>query len=696
MLKFINYKNNEYANLSTLEKSKIDLNKNKQELNISIDSKYFIKNNFSIGKKTNPIYEANRSGFFINYDISVDTNSKSRNGALLTELGKSLNLGVATSNFAYIESIEKSRLIRLDTTLTIDQLSEMSTIRIGDAISRPATILGRPLRYGGIQYSTNFQIQPQFIKTPTAFLSAQAALPSTVDIFVNNTLQTRKEIPPGPFSISGVPLISGDGEVRMIITDLAGRQQIISQRFYSSPSLLAKNISEFSFEVGALRRNYSQESNDYSDIFTSGSYRYGLTNNLTVEGGMQIQKNSDAGIQTSATSTIENLGLLSAAIGYSNTKFSSGGKLAFGFERNMRDYSIGFNTQIAEKGYRQEGVDNDFNIKKIDNINFSYRIKDIGNVGFSLLKQELMSGAKTDIYTSSFSTLQKNWGSLFFSAFSSRSDSSNNNGISIFWIMPFDRDLSGSLSYTKNKSKTTSEQTVLQVQKNITPTNNIGYRLQTGVNAPNQIGVSAQNQQLFSRLEAAEFEGNNSLRLGLSGAVANYENQWFLTRRINESFGLVKLPGMNNVRVYVENQLVAKTNEEGMAFLPRLSPYLPNKVSVEAADLPMSAEIDKLIMRPVPSWRSGITINFPIRLSSSASLNFIDINGKPIPVGAVATINDDQTEYPIGTDGEAFLTGLKEINKVTIKWGEQACSVNIPFKPSADTMLNLGEFICKK
>lgn len=692
---FVEYNGKDYVSILLFNDSEINFSQEKQELILKIDSKYFLGNDLylSNSKKNNKIL--NESGLFINYDLSIDANSGNHNNAIFVELGKSFDIGVATSNVAHIESIEKNKLIRLDTTLTVDKLSEMSTIKIGDTISRPATILGRPVRYGGIHYGTNFQIQPQFVKAPTAFISSQAALPSTVDVFVNNTLQTRKEIPPGPFSISGVPLISGDGEVRMVITDISGRQQIISQRFYSSPTLLAKNISEFSIEVGYLRRNYGQENNDYNDFFASGSYRYGLTNNLTIEGGLQLQQGDNYGLQASITNTINNVGLISSAVAYSRTKFGNGGKFALGFERNMKEYSIGVNTQIAEDGYRQEGVDNDFNVKKINNINFLYRIKNIGNIGFSFIKQELVSGSKTEIFSSNFSTLQRSWGTLFFSIFGS-SDSNKNYGISVFWVMPFERDLSSSLSHSQNRSQIRNDQTVLQVQRNISTTNNIGYRLQTGINVPNQAGLSTQNEYVYSRFEAAEFQGNNSFRLSLSGAIANFENQWFLTRRINESFGLVKIPGIPNVRVYVDNQLTAKTNKDGLAFVPRLSPYLPNKVSIEASDLPMDTEINNLLMSPVPAWRSGVTINFPIRRSSSASLNLIDERGTPLPAGAVAKINDREEEFPIGTEGEAYLTGLKEINQINVKWGDQSCSVIIPYSNNSNNINNFGDVVCKK
>ncbi len=692
-LNFIEFENIHYLPLSGLENSRFEFDENKQELNLTISANYYRSNNYVDKDSASILPKIEKKGAFINYDLSITDSST----ALFSEIGKSFDYGVATTNFAFLDNSEYKKILRLDTAVTIDQTANMSTIRIGDAISRPATILGRPYRYGGIQFGTNFLVQPGFLKTPTAFISSQAALPSTVDIFVNNRLQSRRDVPPGPFSISGIPLISGDGEVQMIITDLAGRQQVISQRFYTNPALLAKNVSDFSFEIGSLRRNYGLESNDYQGFLSSGSYRYGLTNETTAEGGFQLQSGGNVTLLASLTSAFNQIGMISSAVAFSKTQFGSGNKFALGFERYAYEYSVSIRTQISDNSFRQEGVDNLFSDKKTNSVNISYRISDIGSAALGYVNQELISGSINQIYTISFNTAPKKWGSLYLSAYSSKNEGmNNNNGISIFWSLPFDGGLNSTASYSQNLLQKNTEQAVFQIQKSIPSVHGYGYRIQAGMNAPNQASIFMQNEYLYSRIEAAEFQGNNSYRVGLTGALANLENNWFITRRINDSYGLVKLPGMSNVRVYVENQLTAKTNAEGLAFLPRLSAYIPNKISLEASDLPIDADIEALIVKPIPAWRSGVSINFPVRNTNAAVINLVNESGEHIPTGAIAYLNNRTNAYPVGSDGEVYLSDLTEFNALTVIWADKKCSVQIPYKAGSEKAFYLGEFICKK
>src|SRR5690606_20411977 len=75
--------------------------------------------------------------------------------------------------------------VRLDTTWRSDDPNSLRTTVVGDTISRPG-FYGRPVRIGGVQYGTNFWLQPGYVTTPLLALKGTAALPSTVDVFVNN------------------------------------------------------------------------------------------------------------------------------------------------------------------------------------------------------------------------------------------------------------------------------------------------------------------------------------------------------------------------------------------------------------------------------------------------------------------------------------------------------------------------------
>jgi outer membrane usher protein len=69
--------------------------------------------------------------------------------------------------------------------------------------------------------------------------SGTATVPSTVDVFVNNQFVTSGQLPPGPFVIDRLPTVSGTGDVSVVVRDALGREQVVTQTFYSSTTLLA-------------------------------------------------------------------------------------------------------------------------------------------------------------------------------------------------------------------------------------------------------------------------------------------------------------------------------------------------------------------------------------------------------------------------------------------------------------------------
>ena len=63
-------------------------------------------------------------------------------------------------------------------------------------------------------------------------MSGEAVLPSTVDLYVDNELRMRREVPSGPFSIQDLPVMTGQGDARLVVRDILGREQVITQPFY--------------------------------------------------------------------------------------------------------------------------------------------------------------------------------------------------------------------------------------------------------------------------------------------------------------------------------------------------------------------------------------------------------------------------------------------------------------------------------
>lgn len=100
---------------------------------------------------------------------------------------------------------DQSPVVRLDTVWQHFNEANMTVTRVGDAISGPLAWT-RPIRFGGVQYQRNFGLRPDLITNPLPVVTGTAAVPSTVDIFVDNIRTYSREVAAGPFSISNVPI----------------------------------------------------------------------------------------------------------------------------------------------------------------------------------------------------------------------------------------------------------------------------------------------------------------------------------------------------------------------------------------------------------------------------------------------------------------------------------------------------------
>ncbi len=140
------------------------------------------------------------------------------------------------------------------------------------------------MRYAGLRWSRNFGLRPDLLTTPLLATSGTATVPSTVDVFVNNQLVTSNQLPPGPFVIDRLPTVSGTGDVSVVVRDALGREEVLTQSFYSSVTLLAPGLSQYSVNLGKIRDNYALDSNDYGPTLGEVSYRRGITDAITLEG----------------------------------------------------------------------------------------------------------------------------------------------------------------------------------------------------------------------------------------------------------------------------------------------------------------------------------------------------------------------------------------------------------------------------
>ena len=239
-------------------------------------------------------------GFYFNYNLTGTRSGDSSlsygaflEGVAFNGWGSLVSSGVMRGNS------DQNELIRADTYWQKDLPGPMETLVLGDTVGSGGA-WSRPARFGGIRWARNFALRPGYFTFPMPSLSGSAALPSTIDVLVNNQRQQSQTVDPGPFAITNVPVATGAGEVNLVVRDMLGVETLVTQSYYTSPRLLAKGLTDFSFEAGMLRENYGNRSNDYAAAFAAGTWRQGLNDALTGEARLELQQHRQAaGIELS-------------------------------------------------------------------------------------------------------------------------------------------------------------------------------------------------------------------------------------------------------------------------------------------------------------------------------------------------------------------------------------------------------------
>jgi outer membrane usher protein len=668
----------------------------KQRLTITAPPRAFTDTRFANAAERYPAPTAPQVGGFLNYNLLGSHASGESQYAGQFEMGLFSPYGVLVAGLLAQDSAGAKSAVRLDTTWTSDFPQRLTTLRIGDAVNVPGA-WGRAVRFGGVQYSTNFATQPGYITFPAIAANGQAALPSTVDVFVNNALVAQRPVPPGPFSITNIPTVNGSGNVRLVVRDLFGREQVISQPFYASVSLLKAGLEDYSYEAGFERNNFGVASFDYGRAVASATYRRGITDELTGEVHGEVARDlAAAGI--AANYLITDIGVVSVtAAGSGGGGAGTGALGGVGFQRQTGHFSVGAQAQWTSAGFREIGVtpESPLPLRQLS-ASIGYQFERFGSAGITYVAQDFRTKPNIHVLSVGYSVGLGPWAFLSLSA-AKTFGTDGNISLGATVTVPLGERTLAAASYNGTRSSTqgNTSDASFTLQRSVPAGEGYGYRVIAHTDGEIQASGTWQNNIGTYTADVSRFQGANAARLSVAGGIGYVGGHAFLSRQITDSFGVVRVADYPDVGVLQDNQPVGRTNADGYAVLPQLRAYDVNRVSIEERDLPLDAQVDKLKMEAVPYYRSGLLLDFPVRRSHGATLRIRLDDGAPIPSGAIVQVTGRDEDFPVGLDGEAYVTGLEENNRLRATWKGKSCEFDAAFPRSLDPLPSLGTFVCQ-
>lgn len=250
-----------------------------------------------------PYYQYNPSPFDTNGfgKLQVEARNQEPREPVNVDLDGAINLKtwVVEGRASLLEKPVENRVDvhRQDIRLVHDWPKQSLRLNVGDLIF-PTTGFQSFWNLGGVGLSRDFSLQPHLVAYPVKDFEFFLTNPSEVRVFINGVLRGTFQLEQGTHDLQGFPFTAGESEVEIKITDNTGQTQTLNFDFIHEPSLLAKGISAFSFNVGFPSRDiYNPTQNSsYPDKSVLWNYEYdqgnpalfldyklGMSNSLTME-----------------------------------------------------------------------------------------------------------------------------------------------------------------------------------------------------------------------------------------------------------------------------------------------------------------------------------------------------------------------------------------------------------------------------
>ncbi len=663
------------------------------------------------------------TGLVVNYSLFASARAEHAFAATTFE-GFSANLDgwiyspygtLSAAGILRVDEFRKAQVIRLNTTWRYTDLERAMTYAAGDVITAgPAW--ARPIRLGGVRISRNFKVRPDIITTPLPSLSGTAAVPTTVDVYLNNIKVHSQEVAPGPFTIANIPAISGSGEAQLVMHDATGKTVVARRRFYVSPSLLRKGLLEFSAAAGVARRNYGAKSFDYGkDPVGSASIRYGLFDALTVHGHTELAQDVQL-VGGGLTGVLFDRLLLGAAVAYSHNSIGDG--LLFHAQAETRIASFSFNASsqrtfgdyldlasitapAPETGAPKGAVTTGARMPKaLDTVSLGYGFDETGaSISAGYIHNQDAAGEHTHSLSLNYS--QKLFGAAQLYA-TAVIDLKKPKRPSVFVgvTIPLGGN-KGTVSTGGSYDEAGRWRVSASYDKALKQEDySVGWRARAtyGDLKSAQASLAWRTPKATFRATAMQMEDNTYGHASVDGALVVADRSIFASNRIDDSFAIVNA-GAPGVTVRYENRVIGKTGRDGRLLIPTVRTFERNKISIDPETLPVDAQIPRDKAYVVPPQKSGVVVDFGIKMQASAALvSFVNDKGEPIAVGSEVYPEDagDGAEPAIvGYDGQAFLENLKAHNRVRIVSDAGTCIAEFDFTPKPGEQVFIGPVPCR-
>ena len=181
---------------------------------------------------------------------------------------------------------------REGTRFVYDRLDRTERWTVGDLLPTGRGFSGSSTMAGISVLRSYSVLEPQRNVQPRGDRSFTVVRPSTVEAFVNGRSVRQIRLAPGTYDLRDFPFTQGTNNVRLVVTDDAGREEVTEFSLFFDRTLLEPGLAEYGFFAGAYAPfTATSREYDFSDPRASGFYRRGVNERLTAGANFNASKN---------------------------------------------------------------------------------------------------------------------------------------------------------------------------------------------------------------------------------------------------------------------------------------------------------------------------------------------------------------------------------------------------------------------
>ena len=633
-------------------------------------------------------------GLFVNY--AVETHDRIRPSAYL-EAGASvenalLYTGASRSN--------GGEVVRGLSNLTFDMPSSLRRIVMGDIFGSSSSALGSSVLLGGLSIAREFSLDPYFISAPHLEVRGTTTTPSRVQVYRNGRLDREETIAPGPFELANLPVFGTSGDTRIVVQDAFGRTQQFAAGYLTSANLLAPGLSDYAYQIGFRRNDFSHTSFSYGAPAVFARHRIGLADWLTGALRFEADRTLASGGPALTVSTPVGAFEMSGAASRSGRQSGAAASLSIGF--NSRYFGLNGQLVAMSRAFANLNLAPQ-NDRALLSLRF-YTSTSLGPVsislGHSLSQMRDTSGSRQLLASLNARLLSR----LNLGLNGAATYGEGQVGYSGFVNLTIFLDgfTSASVATQSDASRT---QVSTQLQKSLPVGTGFGYLLR-GQGDDRGFPSAAGSAELQYQGEGGRYEGTygrtattNSWRVSAAGAIVVADGDLFATRPVQDGFGVIDVPGVGGVRGYLNNQEVGRTNSSGRLIVPSVTPYYGNHFRIADHDVPLNYRIDDLERTVAGPMRGGALARFRVARVQAFS-GVVEIgSGLASVVAANGELNlvveGKRQQFPVGLQGQFYLENVAPGRyEAEVAYAGRKCRFTLALPDSVKTVEDLGRVGC--